>query len=75
MNYNIALIPGDGIGKEVVPEGVRAMQTLATKFGFQVTFSEFPFSCQHYLKYGTMMPPDGLETTQAFRRHTSWCGW
>lgn len=66
MNYNIALIPGDGIGKEVVPEGVRAMQTLASKFGFQVTFSEFPFSCRHYLKYGTMMPPDGLEQLKPF---------
>lgn len=66
MKYNIALIPGDGIGKEVVPEGVRAMQTLSAKFGFQVSFTEFPFSCQHYLDHGAMMPQDGLDQLKPF---------
>ena len=66
MKYNVALIPGDGIGKEVVPEGVRAMQTLSAKFGFQVSFTEFPFSCQHYLDHGTMMPQDGLDRLKPF---------
>jgi len=66
MAYNIALIPGDGIGKEVVPEGVRTMEALAKKFGFEVSFSEFPFSCQYYIDNGAMMPPDGLEELKAF---------
>jgi tartrate dehydrogenase/decarboxylase/D-malate dehydrogenase len=66
MAYNIALIPGDGIGKEVVPEGVRTMEALAKKFGFEVSFTEFPFSCQYYLDNGAMMPPDGLEELKAF---------
>ena len=38
MAYNIALIPGDGIGKEVIPEGVRTMEALARKFDFEVSF-------------------------------------
>ena len=44
MAYEIVLIPGDGIGREVVPEWVRTMRGLAKKFGFQVSFSEFPYS-------------------------------
>jgi tartrate dehydrogenase/decarboxylase / D-malate dehydrogenase len=66
MAYNIALIPGDGIGKEVIPEGVRTMAALAKKFDFEVSFAEFPFSCQYYIDNGEMMPPDGLEALKAF---------
>jgi tartrate dehydrogenase/decarboxylase/D-malate dehydrogenase len=66
MAYNIALIPGDGIGKEVVPEGVRTMEALAKKFGFEVSFTKFPFSCQYYIDNGAMMPPDGLEELNSF---------
>ena len=42
MTHEIALIPGDGIGLEVIPEGVRTLKALAGKFGFEVSFSEFP---------------------------------
>ena len=66
MAYSIALIPGDGIGREVVPEGVRTMEALAKKFGFEVSFAEFPFSCQYYIENGVMMPPDGLEALESF---------
>ena len=66
MNYKVALIPGDGIGKEVVPEGVRALRALSEKFGFNVAFTEFPYSCAHYLEHGVMMPPDGLERLKPF---------
>ena len=66
MTYKIALIPGDGIGREVIPEGVRTMRALARKFGFGVSFSEFPFSCQYYIDNGVMMPPDGLEELKSF---------
>ena len=66
MAYKIALIPGDGIGREVVPEGVRTMRVLAQKFGFEVSFEEFPYSCQYYIDNGVMMPPDGLEVLKAF---------
>jgi len=43
MVYNIAIIPGDGIGKEVVPEGVRVIETLAENSSFRVQFQEFPY--------------------------------
>ena len=66
MSLKIALIPGDGIGKEVVPEGVRALKALAARHGFEVRFDTFPFGCAHYLKHGVMMPADGLKQLNAF---------
>lgn len=66
MAYHIALIPGDGIGKEVVPEGVRVLETLAENHGFKVQFQEFPYSCGYYSKHGVMMPPDALEQLSRF---------
>ena len=47
--YNIALIPGDGIGREVVPEGVRVLEALAARFGFEVKFEEFPYGSKTLL--------------------------
>ena len=66
MSYKIALIPGDGIGKEVIPEGVRALQVLAEKYNFSISFTEFPFSCAYYLEHGVMMPEDGIKQLQSF---------
>jgi tartrate dehydrogenase/decarboxylase/D-malate dehydrogenase len=59
--YKIALIPGDGIGKEVVPEGVRVLDAAAAKFGFDFHWDDFGWSCETYHKTGAMMPEDGLE--------------
>jgi len=66
MTLNIALIPGDGIGREVVPEGVRVLEALAARYGFEVKFESFPYGCQYYLKHGVMMPADGLERLSGF---------
>ncbi|MCP4629654.1 MAG: tartrate dehydrogenase [bacterium] len=66
MAYKIALIPGDGIGKEVVPQAVRVMDALSGQFGFELSYSEFPYSCEYYLKTGTMMPEDGIDRLQSF---------
>ena len=66
MNYTIALIPGDGIGREVIPEGVRVLNVLAAKFNFTVSYTEFPFSCEYYLQHGVMMPEDGIEQLSTF---------
>jgi tartrate dehydrogenase/decarboxylase/D-malate dehydrogenase len=63
---NIALIPGDGIGREVVPEGVRVLEALASRYGFAVKFEAFPYGCEYYLKHGVMMPADGLEQLSGF---------
>jgi tartrate dehydrogenase/decarboxylase/D-malate dehydrogenase len=61
MIHNIALIPGDGIGKEVVPAAVRVMDSLSKRHGFEMTYTEFPYSCEYYLKTGQMMPADGID--------------
>jgi tartrate dehydrogenase/decarboxylase/D-malate dehydrogenase len=66
MVLNVALIPGDGIGREVVPEGLRVLEALAERYGFEVKFEAFPYGCQYYLKHGVMMPADGLEQLSGF---------
>lgn len=66
MEYKIALIPGDGIGREVVPEGVRVLKDLALKYGFGVSFTEFSYSCEFYLRHGKMMPEDGIQQLKDF---------
>jgi tartrate dehydrogenase/decarboxylase/D-malate dehydrogenase len=55
--YRLAVIPGDGIGKEVVPEGVRVLEQAAKRFGFTLQIDWFDFaSCDYYEKHGRMMP-------------------
>jgi len=54
--HTIAVIPGDGIGKEVVPEGLRVLDAAARKFSFALQLDHFDWSCDYYLKHGTMMP-------------------
>jgi tartrate dehydrogenase/decarboxylase/D-malate dehydrogenase len=66
MDYRIALIPGDGIGLEVVPEGVRVLRELSHRFSFNMEFAEFPYSCQYYSEHGVMMPEDGIERLRPF---------
>ncbi|MFZ0726109.1 MAG: tartrate dehydrogenase [Desulfobacterales bacterium] len=66
MTHRIALIPGDGIGKEVIPEGVRVIEALAAKNGFDISFEHFPYSCEYYLENGVMMPPDALDRLKPF---------
>jgi tartrate dehydrogenase/decarboxylase/D-malate dehydrogenase len=56
--YRIAVIAGDGIGKEVMPEGVRALDAAARKFGLSLAFDHFDWSCDNYDKHGWWMPPD-----------------
>ena len=58
--YRIAVIPGDGIGKEVVPEGLRVLEAVGRKFDIAFTWDEFPWSCEYRAKHGRMMPEDGL---------------
>ncbi len=59
--YRIALIPGDGIGQETVPEGVRVLEAAARRFGFALRFDEYDWSCARYQRTGAMMPEDGLD--------------
>ena len=64
--HKIAVIPGDGIGKEVVPEGIRVIEAAARKFGFGLKFETFDWSCEQYTKTGRMMPEDGLDRLRKF---------
>jgi tartrate dehydrogenase/decarboxylase/D-malate dehydrogenase len=55
--YRIAVIPGDGIGHEVVPEGLRVLEAAARQYGFMLQFDDFDFaSCDYYLKHNKMLP-------------------
>jgi tartrate dehydrogenase/decarboxylase/D-malate dehydrogenase len=65
-NYCIAAIPGDGIGKEVVPEGIRVLDAAAAKAGFHLDWHHFPWSCEYYQETGRMMPEVGLEKLRGF---------
>ena len=60
--HRIAVLPGDGIGKEVVPEGLRVLEAAARRFGIALHFDHFDFaSCDYYEQHGTMMPADWKE--------------
>ena len=62
----IAVIPGDGIGKEVMPEGLRILEAAGKKHHINFQWTEFDWSCETYLKTGRMMPEDGIEQLRAF---------
>ena len=64
--FNIAVIAGDGIGKEVVPEGIRVLEAAGKRFGFQFNWHKFDWSCETYVKTGKMMPVDGLQQLRPF---------
>jgi len=60
--YRIAVIPGDGIGKEVIPAGLEVMKAVAEREGrIEWTFDHFDWGSDYYRSNGRMMPPDGLE--------------
>lgn len=65
-SYNIAVIPGDGVGKEIAREAGKIMDAVADKHGFKVTTESFDWGCDYYLKHGTMMPDDMLDILKAF---------
>src|SRR5262252_3851789 len=60
QTFNIAVIPGDGIGKEVVPDGMRVLEVAAKRFRFRFTWQCLDWSCETYIKTGRMMPADGI---------------
>ena len=64
--YRIAVIPGDGIGTEVIPCGKAVAEAVADRFDFLIEWTEFDWSCRQYLRTGRMMPDDGIETLKGF---------
>ena len=60
--YKIAVVPGDGIGKEVIPEGMKVLQAVAAATrAFHLEVTEYPWGCEHYMETGEVMPTNGLD--------------
>jgi tartrate dehydrogenase/decarboxylase / D-malate dehydrogenase len=64
--YRVAVIPGDGIGVEVTPAAIRALEAAATTFGFRFEWEHFPWGSAHYFEHGRMMPPGALTILRPF---------
>jgi tartrate dehydrogenase/decarboxylase/D-malate dehydrogenase len=64
--FQIAVIAGDGIGKEVVPEGIRVLEAAGQRFEFRCHWRAFDWSCEAYVQTGKMMPDDGLRQLRPF---------
>ena len=64
--YRIAVIAGDGIGKEVIPAGIEVLTMAASQGGFRCEFTEFAWGCDFYLRTGRMMDPDGFDQIRGF---------
>jgi len=62
----VAVIPGDGIGTEVMPEGMRVLEAAGSKHGIEFEWQEYDWSCETYLKTGRMMPEDGIDQLRPF---------
>ena len=65
-DHSIAVIPGDGIGREVIPEGVRVLEAVAAKHGLRFQWKEFDWSCDWYKAHGKMRPDDAPELLRKF---------
>jgi tartrate dehydrogenase/decarboxylase/D-malate dehydrogenase len=64
--FKVAVIAGDGIGKEVVPEGTRVIEAAGKRFGFRCDWHPLDWSCERYVATGKMMPNDGLKQLRPF---------
>jgi tartrate dehydrogenase/decarboxylase/D-malate dehydrogenase len=64
--YNIAVIPGDGIGKEVVPQGIRVLEAAGRRFDISFRWDTFDWNCENFTRTGRMMPEDGIEQLRAY---------
>jgi 3-isopropylmalate dehydrogenase len=65
MNMKIAVMPGDGVGNEVVPAGLRVLKEAARKFSFTYSTTDYPFGGEHYLKTGQTLPDSALKELAA----------
>ncbi len=65
-DYRIAVIPGDGIGREVIPEGVRVLEAAGARGGLRFEWQEFPWSCDWYRQHGKMCPDDAPQILRRF---------
>ena len=67
QHYQIAVIAGDGIGQDVISEGITTLDLLGElTSSYRFAYREFPWSCRYYLEHGSMMPEDGLKQLEGF---------
>jgi len=59
--FKIAVIQGDGIGKEVIPEGIKILESISTRFNISFLWDEFDWNCERFAKTGKMMPDNGFQ--------------
>jgi tartrate dehydrogenase/decarboxylase / D-malate dehydrogenase len=64
--YKIAVIPGDGIGREVIPAGIEALEAATRGSGVSLSFTDLDWGCDYFLKHGRMMPDDAFERLAAY---------
>lgn len=65
-DHAIAVIPGDGIGPEVIEAALQVLEVAGVQRGFRLRTSRFPWGTEYYLRHGEMMPPDGLRQLEGF---------
>src|ERR1035437_295734 len=65
-SYNIAVIPGDGTGPEVVKEGIKVMDAAASKFGFKLNYEYFDFGGERYKRTGETLPDSAIQDMKKF---------
>ena len=63
--HDIAVIPGDGIGNEVVPAAQRVLEAVGARYGFGFRWTDYDWGCERYLETGAMMPDEGLDRLRA----------
>ena len=64
--YNIAVLPGDGTGPEMIREGIKVLKAAQKKFSFKLNFTELPYGGEHYLKTGETLTEQALENLKKF---------
>jgi tartrate dehydrogenase/decarboxylase/D-malate dehydrogenase len=64
--YRIAVIPGDGIGNEVIPAAIEALEATARLCRFELKWEHYPWGSEHYVRHGRMMPVDALDVLRPF---------
>ena len=64
--HKIAVIPGDGIGQEVIPAALSVLEPVASRHGFSLDLKEFPYGCAYYTKHGHMMAEDAYDQLAEF---------
>ncbi len=68
---NIAVIAGDGVGTQVMPEGIRVLEATAALHGLQLNWHHFDWSCEYYARTGAMKPEDGIDQLREFDHYVN----